>query len=54
MSKVRGSVMNIEALLTENNPIPSHALAAILALFLGILQLTRKKGTFPHKYIGYA
>ena len=54
MSKVRRSVMNIEALLIENNPIPSHALAAILALFLGILQLTRKKGTVPHKYIGYA
>ena len=54
MSKVRRSVMNIEALLIENNPIPSHASAAILALFLGILQLIRKKGAVPHKYIGYA
>ena len=52
--KVRRSVMNIEALFIADNPIPSHALAAILALFLGILQLTRKKGTIPHKYIGYA
>ena len=52
--KVRRSVMNIEALFIADNPIASHALAAILALFLGILQLTRKKGTVPHKYIGYA
>ena len=44
----------METLLIADNPIPSHALAAILALFLGILQLTRKKGTVPHKYIGYA
>ena len=46
--------MNIETLFTAPNPIPSHAFAAILALVLGILQLTRKKGTVPHKYIGYA
>ena len=52
--KVRRSVMNIDALFIADNPIPSHASAAILALFLGILQLTRKKGTVPHKYIGYA
>ena len=52
--KVRRSVMNIDALFIADNPIPSHALAAILALLLGILQLTRKKGTVPHKYIGYA
>ena len=52
--KVRRSVMNIDALFIADNSIPSHASAAILALFLGILQLTRKKGTVPHKYIGYA
>ena len=46
--------MNIETLFTAPNPVPSHALAAILALVLGALQLTRKKGTVPHKYIGYA
>ena len=44
----------METLLIADNPIPSHALAAILALVLGVLQLTRKKGTVPHKYIGYA
>ena len=45
--------MNIEALLIAENPIPSHALAAITALVLGIIQLTRRKGTTLHKYVGY-
>ena len=44
----------METLLFADNPIPSHALAAISALVFGVLQLTRKKGTVPHKYIGYA
>ena len=45
--------MNIEVLLIAENPIPSHALAAITALVLGIIQLTRRKGTTLHKYVGY-
>ncbi len=45
--------MDIEALLIAENPIPSHALAAITALVLGIIQLTRRKGTTLHKYVGY-
>ena len=45
--------MNIEVLFSEQAPIPSHAIAALLALGIGILQLKKNKGTSLHKVIGY-
>ena len=45
--------MNIEVLFSEQSPIPSHAIAALLALGIGILQLKKNKGTSLHKFIGY-
>ena len=45
--------MNIEVLFSEQSPIPSHAIAALLALGIGILQLKKNKGTSLHKVIGY-
>ena len=44
----------MDILLNEPSPIPSHAIAAMLAIVLGGVQLCMKKGTKIHKALGYA
>ena len=44
----------MELLLGQVMPIPSHALAAIAAVFLGAAQLASAKGTAPHRTLGWA
>jgi uncharacterized membrane protein len=45
--------MSFEPLLRAPSLIQLHALCAILALVLGILQLTMVKGTQRHRVVGY-
>ncbi|MEP3047407.1 MAG: DUF2306 domain-containing protein [Roseibium sp.] len=45
--------MEYAALLKAGWLISSHALAAILAFFLGLAQFVAPKGTLPHKTLGY-
>ena len=44
--------MNPDALWAEAQPIPLHAIAALLALVLGGLQLVLRKGTRLHVLFG--
>lgn len=46
--------MSWEPLWAEASPIPSHAIAALLSLVLGIVQLASPKGTLLHKIVGRA
>ena len=39
-------------LLSQQSPIPLHAIIAILAIIIGGIQLTLKKGTSLHKFMG--
>ena len=43
----------MQTLFLEAAPIPSHALAALLALALGALQLVRPKGGTAHRALGW-
>lgn len=45
--------MSFEPLLTEPQPIPPHALAAIAGLIVGLVQFAMPKGTLPHRVLGY-
>ena len=45
--------MNFSHLITQSSPIPTHAIAAMLAIILGAWQLLSKKGNATHRYIGY-
>lgn len=45
--------MSIEPLFSEGFIVASHALAAIVALALGAVQLAAPKGTLPHRMLGY-
>lgn len=45
--------MNIEAFIAEPWHIQLHALSAIGALGLGVVQFTAPKGTLPHRTLGY-
>ena len=45
--------MGLNILNTTVAPIPSHAYAAFLAVFVGSLQLTKPKGTAVYNYLGY-
>ena len=40
-------------LFSQTHPIPLHAIAAILAIILGGMQLYMKKGGATHKLLGY-
>ena len=40
-------------LFSQTHPIPLHAIAAILAIILGGMQLYMKKGGVIHKQLGY-
>ena len=44
----------MDLLFLEAKPIPSHAIAAMLAVILGAIQLMREKGTAGHKALGWA
>lgn len=46
--------MNWQALWNDGWIISAHALAALLAMGLGALQLALAKGTAPHRITGYA
>ncbi|WP_440958611.1 DUF2306 domain-containing protein [Oceanicaulis sp. LC35] len=45
--------MNIDAFLTAPLHIQIHALAAMGALGLGVVQFSAPKGTIPHRALGY-
>ena len=43
----------MEPLFNETQPIPFHAMAAILAIIIGAIQFSMKKGGIKHKALGY-
>ena len=45
--------MTLQPLLSASPAIQMHAFAAAAAFGLGLVQLTRRKGDFPHRTVGY-
>jgi len=45
--------MSLAPLLNASFAIQLHAFAAMAAVLLGLLQFTRRKGTFSHRTIGW-
>lgn len=45
--------MDFSFLWIQEMPIPPHAVAALLALIIGGVQLVLPKGTFNHRTLGY-
>jgi uncharacterized membrane protein len=45
--------MSLAPLLDAASPIPLHAVAAMSAFVLGVVQLAAPKGTLPHRTIGW-
>ena len=45
--------MSLQPLLDAVAPIPLHALAAMAAFVLGVVQLVAPKGTLPHRTLGW-
>jgi uncharacterized membrane protein len=45
--------MSLQPLFDAMTPIPLHALAAIAAFVLGVVQLAAPKGTLPHRTLGW-
>ena len=45
--------MSLSPLLDAQPAIPVHALAAMAAFVLGVVQLAAPKGTLPHRTIGW-
>jgi len=45
--------MTLEPLLSAGPAIKLHAFAAMTAFSLGLVQLSRRKGDFPHRTLGY-
>ena len=45
--------MNLAPLLDATPPIPLHAVAAMSAFVLGVVQLAAPKGTLPHRTVGW-
>ena len=43
----------MDLLFLQAKPIPSHAIAAMLAVILGAIQFMREKGTAGHKALGW-
>ena len=43
----------MEPLFNETQPIPFHAMAAMLAIAIGAIQFSMKKGGIKHKALGY-
>ena len=45
--------MNLAPLLDALPPIPLHAIVAMAAFVLGVVQLAAPKGTLPHRTLGW-
>lgn len=45
--------MSLQPLLGAVPPIPLHALAAMAAFVLGVVQFVAPKGTLPHRTLGW-
>jgi uncharacterized membrane protein len=45
--------MNLAPLMDATPPIPLHAVAAMSAFVLGVVQLAAPKGTLPHRTVGW-
>src|ERR1700712_1703564 len=45
--------MNLAPLLNALPPTPLHAIAAMAAFVLGVVQLAAPKGTLPHRMLGW-
>jgi uncharacterized membrane protein len=45
--------MSLQPLFDAAVPIPLHALAAMAAFILGVVQLAAPKGTLPHRTLGW-
>ena len=45
--------MTLDPFLSAHQPIPLHAIAALVAMVLGGLQLWGPKGTRNHRTLGY-
>jgi uncharacterized membrane protein len=45
--------INLAPLLNALPPIPLHAIAAMAAFVLGVVQLAAPKGTLPHRTLGW-
>jgi len=45
--------MTLDPLLSASQPIPEHAIAALVAMVLGGLQLWGPKGPRNHRTLGY-
>lgn len=45
--------MSLQPLLDAMPPIPLHALAAIAAFVLGVVQIAAPKGSLPHRTLGW-
>lgn len=45
--------MSLQPLLDALPPIPLHAMSAVAAFVLGIVQLAAPKGTLPHRTLGW-
>jgi uncharacterized membrane protein len=45
--------MDLAPLLNALPPIPLHAIAAMAAFVLGVVQLAAPKGTLPHRTLGW-
>ena len=43
----------MDLIWSQSQPIPLHALAAIVAILLGAIQLLSRKGTLIHKALGW-
>jgi uncharacterized membrane protein len=50
---VREETINLAPLLNALPPIPLHAIAAMAAFVLGVVQLAAPKGTLPHRTLGW-
>jgi uncharacterized membrane protein len=48
-----GETINLAPLLNALPPIPLHAIAAMAAFVLGVVQLAAPKGTLPHRTLGW-
>jgi uncharacterized membrane protein len=47
------ATINLAPLLDALPPIPLHAIAAMSAFVLGVVQLAAPKGTLPHRTLGW-
>lgn len=46
-------MIDVTPLFAENTPIPSHAIAALLGVILGVAQVLLPKGGMRHRLLGW-